>query len=67
MDALAKVCNEETHLQDADHLRFSSVLATHSSFACPAAPVPPTSPPVASSAILGASIGLHCDHYGQDN
>jgi hypothetical protein len=66
MDALAEVHNEETHLQDAGLLRVSSVLATHSSNAHPAAPVPPVSPPVAPSAARGASTGLHCDHCGRD-
>jgi hypothetical protein len=66
MDALAEVCNEETHLQDASLLRVSSVLATRSSVSRPAIPVPPTSPLVAPSTARGASTGLHCDHYGRD-
>jgi hypothetical protein len=64
MDALAEVRNEETRLQDASLLRVSSVLATRSSVARPAAPVPPTSPSVAPSTARGASTGLHCDHCG---
>jgi hypothetical protein len=66
MDALAEVHNEKTHLQDVGLLRVSSVLAARSSIACPAAPIPPTSPLIALSGARGASIGLHCDHYGRD-
>jgi hypothetical protein len=66
MDAPTEVHNEETHLQDADLLRASSVLAARSSIACPAAPMPPASPLVAPSAAHGVSTGLHCDHCGRD-
>jgi hypothetical protein len=66
MDALAEVRNEETRLQDVGLLRVSSVLATRSLVACPATPMPPTSPPIALSTARGASIGLHCDHCDQD-
>jgi hypothetical protein len=62
MDALAEVRNEETRLQDAGLLLVSSVLASRSSVARPAALVPP----VASSAACGPSTGLHCDHCGRD-
>jgi hypothetical protein len=66
MDALVEVRNEETHLQDVGLLWVSSVLAAHSSVARPAAPVPPASPLVATSAACGASTALHCDHCGRD-
>jgi hypothetical protein len=66
MDVLAEVRNEETCLQDAKLLRVSLVLATRSSVARPAAPVPPVSSPVASSAARGVSTSLHCDHCGRD-
>jgi hypothetical protein len=66
MDALAEVCNEETHLQDASLLQVSSVLAACSSVARPSAPMVPASPPIAPSATCGMSTGLHCDHYDRD-
>jgi hypothetical protein len=66
MDALAEVRNEESRLQDAGLLWASLVLVARSSIACPTAPVPPTSPPVAPSATRGVSIDLYCDHCGQD-
>jgi hypothetical protein len=66
MYALAEVRNEETHLQDAGLLWVSSVLATRSSVARRATPVPSVSPPVGPSATRGASTGLHCDHCGRD-
>jgi hypothetical protein len=64
MDALAEVCNEETHLQDADLLRISSVLAARSLVPHPVALVPPASPPIAPSTARGVSTSLYCDHYG---
>jgi hypothetical protein len=66
MDAIAEVHNEETRLHDAGLLRVSSVLAARSLVARPAAPMPPASPPGASSTAHGASTGLHCDHCGRD-
>jgi hypothetical protein len=66
MDALVEVHNEETRLHDAGLLWVSLVLAARSLIARRAAPVPPASPSVAMSAARGASIGLHCDHCGQD-
>jgi hypothetical protein len=66
MDALAEVCNEETHLQNVGLLQASSALVARSSVTSPVAPMPLTSPPVASSAARGASTGLHCDHCGRD-
>jgi hypothetical protein len=66
MDALAEVRNEETHLQDVGLLRAPSAFAARSSITRPAAPMPTTSPPVASSAACGVSTGLHCDHCGRD-
>jgi hypothetical protein len=41
-------------------------LTTHFSVTHPVALVSPSSPPVALSTTRGASIGLHCDHCGQD-
>jgi hypothetical protein len=64
MDALAEVRNKETHLWDAGLLRSSSVLATRSLVARPAAPVPLASTPVAPFDARGESVGLHCDHCG---
>jgi hypothetical protein len=66
MDALAEVCNEETHLQDAVLMWVSSVLATRSSNARPTTLVPLVSPLVALATVHGASTGLHYDHYGYD-
>jgi hypothetical protein len=66
MDALTEVYNEETHIQDAGLLWVSSVLATHSLVARPAAPMPSVSPPVVLSAARGASTSLHYDHCGRD-
>jgi hypothetical protein len=66
MNALVEVRNEETHLQNASLLQVSSVLATRSSIARLATPMPPTSPPVAPSAARGVISGLHCDHCGRD-
>jgi hypothetical protein len=66
IDVLAKVRNEETHLQDAGLLRVSSVLAARSSVARSAAPVPPASLSVAPSVVRGASTGLNCDHCDRD-
>jgi hypothetical protein len=64
LDALVEVCNEETLLRDASSLRSSSVLAVHSSVACPVAPVPLASAPVANFVTRGESADLHCDHCG---
>jgi hypothetical protein len=64
MDALAEVRNEETHLQDADPLRVSSVLAAHSSIAHPTTPVLLASPPIVPPTTHDESVGLHYDHCG---
>jgi hypothetical protein len=66
MNALVEVRNEETRLQNASLLQVSSVLATRSSIARLATPMPLTSPPVALSAARDASSGLHCDHCDRD-
>jgi hypothetical protein len=71
MDALAEVCNEETHLRDAALLQSATVLTAHSSAgrslsARPVAPVPLASPPVVPPATRGESVGLHYDHCGRD-
>jgi hypothetical protein len=66
MDALTDVRNEETHFQDADLLRVSSILTARSSVAHHAASVSPTSPLVTLSAARDAITSLHCDQCGQD-
>jgi hypothetical protein len=66
MDSLAEVCNEEIRLRDDGLLQYATVLASHSSSARPAAPVPLASPPVVPPATHGESGGLHCDHCGYD-
>jgi hypothetical protein len=66
MDALAEVCNEEIRLRDDGLLQYATVLASHSSSAHPAAPVPLASPPIVPPAARGESVGLHCDHCGHD-
>jgi hypothetical protein len=67
MDALAKVCNEETHLQDVILLQWSSsILVARSLVARPVAHMPLASAPVAPPATRGENVGLHCDHCGRD-
>jgi hypothetical protein len=71
MDALAGVHNEEIHFHDAGLLLSATVLvacslASRSSSACLAAPVPLASPPVVPPVTCGESVGLHCDHCGRD-
>jgi hypothetical protein len=66
MDSLAEVCNEEIRLRDDGLLQYATVLASHSSSARPAAPVPLASPPVVPPTAHGESVGLHCDHCGRD-
>jgi hypothetical protein len=66
MDTLVEVHNEETHFWDAGLLQVSSVLATRSSVAHPAAPVPLSSPLIAQSTTRGESTCLHCDQCGHD-
>jgi hypothetical protein len=71
MDTLVEVHNEETHLCDDGLLQFATVLVARSSVAYsssahPAAPLPLASPPVVPAATRGESVGIHCDHCGQD-
>jgi hypothetical protein len=62
VNALAEVHNE-THIQDANLLRSSSISAARSLIAHLVAPVPLAS---ALSTALGESGNLHCDHCGRD-
>jgi hypothetical protein len=71
MDALAEVRNEETRLRDAVILQSGIVLAARFlagrfSSARPAAPVPLASSLVVPPATHDESVGLPCDHCGQD-
>jgi hypothetical protein len=69
IDALAKVCNEESRLRDIGLLQSATILAARSSTgrsssAHPIALVPLVSPPVVPPAARGESVGHHCDHCG---
>jgi hypothetical protein len=69
MDALTEVCNEEIRLCDARLLQSATVLAadplaSSSSSARPATPMPLASPLV--PAARDESVGLHCDNCDRD-
>jgi hypothetical protein len=66
MDTLAKVPNEETRLCDAGFLQYATILAARSSSTRSAAHVLLASPLVVRPVARGETVGLHCDHYGQD-
>jgi hypothetical protein len=66
MDALFEVHNEDSSLRDVGLLQSSSVLATRSSVARQAAPVPLASPLVAPPGARDVSADLHYDNCGRD-
>jgi hypothetical protein len=66
MDNLLEIYNKETHLRNVGIFQSASVLATCSMVARHTIPVPLSSSLVAPPATHGESVGLHCDHCGQD-